>query len=532
MATIEIGGKKIEVDDVFLEMTPEEQDAVVDDIYSELQNSGEVQPVRQSMDLGSSLPGPLGQFQNTSTAFQSGAQQGMTLGFGDELEAGMFAVPEAIGGMFQGKGFDLGQGYNQALERARSANQGAQELNPVANVAGNITGNMTLAGALPTFSAGAAPTIGSMAGRGALDGLVYGGITGFGSGEGLSDRLTGAATGGALGSALGGVAGGVAGALANKATAAAAPTSEQIGSAANDAYSAARQSQAVFKDTTTKELADGIALAAQDARISEVTPQSKALLDRIMAKGGQDMTVGEVEDIRVLLNQLRAPGGDQNEARVAGQMIRAFDDVMGDLKPTDFAGGDAVTAMSNIKEGRRLFQTSKKTQVIEDVIQKAQDMSSANYSASGYENALRQQFKNLLTSRTALAGFSDAEVAAIRQAASGGPIENVLRYVGKLAPTGVISGGIGAGIGFQAAGIPGAIAVPVAGSLARSGATASTLNNANLARALIAGGGQITPPTGNMNAISQALLRVTGGAGGFAGGQGNDMISKALLGGR
>jgi len=532
MAKLEIGGKTVEVDDVFLDMTPEEQDAVVEDIHSDLEANGDIEPARQPMDMGSSLPGPLGQFQNTSQAFQSGAQQGMTLGFGDELEAGLFAVPEAIGGMFQGKGFDLGQGYNQALDRARGANEGAEQLNPIANIAGNITGNMALAGSLPTFSAKAAPTIGSMAGRGALDGLVYGGLTGFGTGEGMQDRLTGAATGGVLGSALGGAMGGVAGALANKATAAATPTSEQIGSAATDAYTAARQTQAVFKDTTTKELVDGIALAAQDARISDVTPQAKALLDDIMAKGGHNMTAGEVEDIRVLLNQLRAPGGDQNEARVAGKMIKAFDDLMDGLKPSDFAGGNAVAAVENLKEGRRLFQTSKKTEVIEDVIQRAADMSSANYSAAGYEQALRAQFKNLLTSKTALAGFSDEEIAAIRQVARGGPIENILRYVGKLAPTGVISGGIGAGIGYQTAGIPGAIAVPVAGSLARSGATASTLNNANLARALIAGGGKVAPPTGNMSTIAQALLRATGGAGGFAGGPGNDLIGRALVGGQ
>lgn len=529
MAKIEIGGKQVEVDDAFLALTPEQQGVAVDEIYASMESSGDVE--RKPRDMSSSLPGMLGDFQNTTQAFQSGAVQGMTLGFGDELEGGLLAIPEAIGGMFQGKGFDIGQGYNQALERARAAHESSAELNPIASITGNVAGNMMLGGALSkgglSFMSGAKPTLGSMAGRGALEGLTYGALTGLGTGETTQERLSGAASGGAIGGALGGITGGIAGALANKAAGAAAPTANDLGEAANDAYSAARQSGAVFTDNTTQELVDGMTLAAQDARINDLTaPQATAMLTRIQQRAGQPMTVGETEDIRVFLNQLRA-GTDPNEARVAGKMIGAFDDLMASLKPADFSGGDAVAAMGNIAEGRRLFSTQKKTELIESVIQKAQDMSSANYSASGYENALRQQFKNLLTSPSALQGFSDAEVAAIRQVASGGPIENVLRFVGKLAPTGVISTGIGGGAGYAMGGPLGAAGVLGAGALARSGATASTLNNANLARALIAGGGAMPQIPGVASAASQALIS---GAGAQSGGNINDAVRRALMG--
>lgn len=517
-------GKNVQFPD---DMPPEEIKALIANKFPD----AVAQRVASRPEMASSLPGPLGDLQNTSRAFQSGATQGMTLGFGDELEAGLMAVPEAVGGMFQGKGFDIGRGYNQALERARGANVASEELNPIANVAGNVTGNMALGGALSkggvSFMSGAKPTIGSMAGRGALEGLTYGALTGLGEGEGLAERLQGAATGGALGGAIGGVGGAIGGALANRAAGAAAPTAEELGSAANDAYSAARQSGAIFNPSTTDELVQGISLAAQDARINDLTaPQSSAMLQHIQQQAGQPMTVSEIEDIRVFLNQLRA-GSDPNEARVAGKMIGAFDDLMASLNPADFVGGDAAAAMGNIAEGRRLFSTQKKTETIENVIQKALDMSSANYSASGYENALRQQFKNLLTSPTALRGFSDAEVAAIRQVASGGPVENVLRFVGKAAPTGIMSTGIAGGAGFALGGPLGAAGVLGAGDLARRGATASTLNNANLARALIASGGSSPAVPASNAALTQALVS-SGGA--QSGSNINDALRRVLLG--
>lgn len=464
--------------------------------------------------------------ERTSQAFRSGATQGMTLGFGDELEAGLFALPEAAINAAQGRGFDLGQGYNQALDRARGLNQQEADLNKVANVAGNVAGNIITASSLPSFSAGAAPTIGSMATRGAADGLVYGAVTGFGTGDDLGERAQQAATGGALGGALGGITGSVAGALANRGLQASTPTAQEIGRAADDAYAGARQSGAVFTEGTTQELVDGMALAARDARINDLTaPQATAMLSRLQQRGGTPMTVSEVEDMRIFLNQLVADGG--NEGRVAKSMVRAFDDLMADLRPADFTGGDAELAMTAIKEGRKLFATQQKTRLIEDTIQKAQDMSSANYSASGFENALRQQFKNLLTNRNALNGFSEAEKAAIRQVAAGGPVENILRYVGKLAPTGIVSTGIGVGAGYALGGPIGAGAVLGAGTAARNAATTSTLNNANLARALVAGGGQIQEFS---SPVAEALIRSVPAAGGLGGGYGNELVSRALMG--
>lgn len=510
MIEITVGGQRVKVSDSFRDMSPEDQGRTVDEIYAQMQT----QPAPEANPVASTLPGPLGGFQDFSRAFQSGANQGMTLGFGDELQAGLFAIPEAIGGAIQGNGFDLGQGYNTALERVRGIDEASAALNPIANVAGNVTGNAVLAGSLPNFSRQAAPTIGSMAGRGALDGLIYGSIAGFGTGEDLGERTQQAATGGLIGAGLGGIAGGVAGALANKSVAAATPEADELFDQAGALYDAARDSKVVFPQQGVKTTADDIAAKVISEGLDpDLHPRATAALRRLQEASGTPLTAQEAMTLRRVIGAAAGDLNNPDQTRLASIMRQSFDDFIAQSLPETVAAN-------------ALYQTANKTQLIESTIQRARDMAGPNYSASGFENALRQQFKGLLFNKSALRGFSEAEIEAVRKVANGGPIENVLRYIGKLAPTGVVSGGIAGGAGYAVGGLPGAAAVLGTGIGARSAATASTLNNANLARAIIAGGGKAP----SLSPIAAALTPSGAVAGGIGGNQGNNLVARALFG--
>ncbi len=52
----------------------------------------------------------------------------------------------------------------------------------------------------------------------------------------------------------------------------------------------------------------------------------------------------------------------------------------------------------------------------------------------------------------------------------GSPDQNALRLVGKLAPTGIVSGALSSGAGYQMGGPIGAVAIPATGFAARKGA--------------------------------------------------------------
>src|SRR5690606_407131 len=105
-----------------------------------------------------------------------------------------------------------------------------------------------------------------------------------------------------------------------------------------------------------------------------------------------------------------------------------------------------------------------------------------------------------LNNQNAIRGFSDAERQAIRDFVRGGPVENVLRWAGRFAPTGVVSTagtvGSGAGLGMLAgsptAGAVAAGGLGVAGMAARGAGNAMAMNNANRIAAMIRGGGAPT----------------------------------------
>lgn len=146
-------------------------------------------------------------------AGNTGIQQGMTLGFGDELMAGALSPIEALKGAITGEDADKGFGqrmadaYGRALDRERGTLHQAETDHPIATGAGNLAGGLMLGGKAQeaglTLLKGA-PSIW----KGAAEGAGYGALQGFGSGEGgvqkrLDSALTGAEIGGGGGAAIG-----------------------------------------------------------------------------------------------------------------------------------------------------------------------------------------------------------------------------------------------------------------------------------------------------------------------------------------
>jgi hypothetical protein len=119
-----------------------------------------------------------------------------------------------------------------------------------------------------------------------------------------------------------------------------------------------------------------------------------------------------------------------------------------------------------------------------DVLERAEIRAGANFTQSGLENSIRQELKSLALNKKRMAGFTQAEQEAIKAAAKGGNVQNVLRSIGKYAATSPIPAGVGVGGGAaigSALGGPvgaaiGGVAVPAVGGLARAGATRIGMN--------------------------------------------------------
>lgn len=127
--------------------------------------------------------------------------QGILMGAGDELAAGLSVPRRMIGRYREGKPLDISDAYDEGLgvERARVANFRGR--NPVGSVVAELGGG--LATGLATAPAAAANVLGRV-GQGIALGAGYGGAYGFNSGEGgVENRLTSGIKGAVSGAAIG-----------------------------------------------------------------------------------------------------------------------------------------------------------------------------------------------------------------------------------------------------------------------------------------------------------------------------------------
>lgn len=228
MTTLNIEGHKVQVDDSFLQLSPDQQNATVEEIAKSL-GSGASQSAdarakagverakairngapRTQLDPSTGQPAGVPAFSpqdySRSGSAGMGAANATTFGFGDELGS---YLGSAISGLPR----------DQVLSEMRANDAKAQSQNPGSYLAGQIGGG--LAQGVATGGAGfgssaaqAGGTLGRVALGSAIDGSIYGGLQGTGNANGdMVDRLkgggAGALTGGAVGFAAPYIAAGV-----------------------------------------------------------------------------------------------------------------------------------------------------------------------------------------------------------------------------------------------------------------------------------------------------------------------------------
>lgn len=178
---------------------------------------------------------------------------------------------------------------------------------------------------------------------------------------------------------------------------------------------------------------------------------------------------------------------DNDMAKILGVRDK-IDDLIENLKPADVMSGDPTIAAPAITEARTLWSKMSKGETIDELVQRAKNKTSF-FTAAGYENALRTEFRNLANSKQ-FRRFAKPEQEAILEVVRGGPIDNAMRAMGRFLPTGPVTG-IATGGAYA---INPALAATTAtmGAIGRTGATAGTAYNVRQASQLLRGGQSVT----------------------------------------
>ncbi|WP_143710422.1 hypothetical protein [Tabrizicola sp. TH137] len=419
---------------------------------------------------GNRTPGLVG---GTSGAIADG----ILFGFGDEYMAGLSAVlgvqPDGQGGA---NWFDyskpIGERYSTALDALRVEQEAFRQAEPVAAIGGEVLGSLLgpVKGAGGFINAGA--STGARIGRGALVGAAGAGAYGFGEGEGgIANR----AVSGAIAAPVGLVAGGAltgAGqafnalrnaASRNPALREAMPTLEGLRETASGLYAKAREMGGELSEGQVSAMTKGISARINEAGFDrQLHPRVAAVVDRLTSETGPK-SLQEMEILRRVAGNAAA-SLQPDERRIASQIIDAIDDAVDDM-----GGGSAALGAA-----RETWSRLRRMETIDEAITKAG-------LTDDFAAGLRNQFKILLRNPRRLRGFSEAQKAAIRAVAMGGPVSNALRHLGKLlSPTGISGAALTGGAAFSGAGL-GSLAIPAAGAGMTAIANALTKSRANRA---------------------------------------------------
>lgn len=222
----------------------------------------------------------------------------------------------------------------------------------------------------------------------------------------------------------------------------------------------------------------------------DITPDSNSALKRITDKAkeveeGGSLSFTDIETLRKVANNA-AVSINKSDARLGRKIVDSIDDALDNLAPTAGAGSKAA---------RELASRAIKSRKIANIIDRA------DLQASGFENGVRTQARQLLNNKKEIKGFTGGEVSALKQIVKGTTAGNMAKFLGKFGLSegqatsmlgSSIGGATGGTIGAMFGGAPGAavgaIALPAVGQIAKKASQRITEGNIRYADDLVRAG--------------------------------------------
>lgn len=279
-----------------------------------------------------------------------------------------------------------------------------------------------------------------------------------------------------------------------------APTREELRTQSRAAYQRAEQAGVVIRGDTFERFQQNVDQMLQHEGVDATLHPSTTAAARRIAQERGPITLERLETLRRIVKDAEGAQAPADR-RLANRIVDRIDDFADTLSERDLNAG-TPEAVGALREARSLYARERKAATLDDLAERAQNVVGANYTQAGLETALRQQFRALANNPRRMRLFNPEERAAITLVVRGAPLENIVRMIGRLAPTGPVSS-IPSFAATAAAG-PIGLAVPVAGTAARYAATRMTLRNVQAANELVRRG----PPGNALRNPARARQRV------------------------
>lgn len=380
------------------------------------------------------------------------SERGIVQDVDDRVRAVARGVPLIGGGMDEASaavntGFGLLGDYDKELayQRERDADYDARhpKESTVEQIGGGIAG--AVAGVRQLGPVAMPATMPGKIAAGAGIGAGGGYVEGFTRGEGgVENRNDAGKWSAAIGSVIGGAAPAVGSAIGKQVSkltgkSEAIPSVDQIQGAKSKAYQAAKDSGLVLKPTAFNETADRIVQKfVDDAVDADLQPKANILMKRLEEAKDQPLTLSDLDNLRKKAVRI-TQGNDRDEAYFAGQMIEQIDDFIDNLAPESVTAGNAREAGQLITNARELAKRTRKAEIIETAVERANNAVGANYTTAGWQTAVQQQFRRIADNPKLMKLYNPDEARMIKAVVNGAKGQVLLNIVRKFNPSSALA---------------------------------------------------------------------------------------------
>lgn len=510
MATLNINGKRVKVDDSFLSLSPEQQNATVDEIAASI-GAAPAQPQPAALEgalaaasqASQKLKGGPGPAVNPNNNALSQGLSGFNEGLGNMAGLPVDLLNNVVGlGMsgvnaVAGTDFKPSQrpvGGSEFFKGLLAPTIGAESDNPMlqgVRRVGQEVGAMALPG-MGVIGKAAAPA------KVALGELAS--AVGSGTGAAIAQQaFPGNPLAEFAGQMVGGMTpGGISRAVKGSTAAKAAPSVEQLQAAKQAAYKAADNAGVAYTPAAyDKMLVDVVNRFKADRFNPKRHKAAASVFETLAAERGKPLTLTELDQLRQIVRRdVVNPSYRSAELEADGffgeLMLDAIDDMIAKARGGDILSGSGAQGAELITTARELNTRLRKTEVIEAALIKAERRAASTGSGGNLNNAIRQNIRAILDSKSKSAPFTKEELAAMEKLVRQGKMEDLLRWVGKFSP-----GGNGLMGMLQVGGTlvnPAVAALPIAGMAAKGMADSGTISKAAKLQAMIARGAPAPKP--------------------------------------
>jgi hypothetical protein len=239
----------------------------------------------------------------------------------------------------------------------------------------------------------------------------------------------------------------------------AAPTLEQLESAARSGYTAPAVAELQIKPEAVKNFGAIVSGDLEQKGINaELAPKTFSVLRKLGdPPEGSYATASNFDTLRRTLGNAARDFTNPTEQKAASQAIKHLDNYLAELPAQDLIQGDAQAAARILSDARGNYAAARRSSTVTDALETADGNAAAANSGQNIGNAIRQRFNSILKSDRASSGFKPDEIAQMERVRDGTLTGNATRFAGNLLGGG---GGLGAVI---TAGIGGAATAPWGG---------------------------------------------------------------------